>query len=41
MCMETVKRGGGARLLLKKPFPEPLNEEDIRRLAEEAKRRGG
>jgi hypothetical protein len=39
--MEIVRRVGGVRLLLKKPLLEPMNEEDMRRFAEEAERRGG
>lgn len=26
MCMEIVRRVGGVRLLLKRPFLEPMNE---------------
>ena len=39
MRVEVSKRVGGARLLLRKPFLEPMNEGNMRRLAEEAKRR--
>jgi hypothetical protein len=38
MRIEISRRVGGVRLLLKKPFPEPINEEDMRKLAEEARR---
>jgi hypothetical protein len=38
MRVEVSRRVGGVRLLLRKPFLEPMNEEDMRRLAEEARR---
>jgi len=41
MRVEVSKEIGGVRLLLRKPFLEPMNEGNMRRLAEEAKRRGG
>jgi hypothetical protein len=41
MCMEIVRRVGGVRLLLKRPFLEPMNEGNMRGLTEEAERRGG
>jgi len=37
--VEVSKRVGGVRLLLRKPFLEPMNEGNMRGLAEEAKRR--
>ena len=39
--VEFSKRVGGARLLLRKPFLEPMNEGNMRRLAGKAERRGG
>jgi hypothetical protein len=39
MRVEVSKRVEGVGLLLRKPFLEPMNEENMRRLAEEAKRR--
>jgi len=39
--VEVSKEIGGVRLLLRKPFLEPMNEGNMRRLAEEARRRGG
>jgi hypothetical protein len=41
MRVEVSKKIGGVRLLLRKPFLEPMNEGNMRRLAEEARRRGG
>jgi hypothetical protein len=38
MCIGVVRRVGGVRLL-RKPFPELLNEEDMKRLAGERSRR--
>jgi hypothetical protein len=39
MRVEVSKRVGGIRLLLRKPFLEPMNEGNVRRLAGEP--RGG
>jgi hypothetical protein len=39
MRVEFSKRVGGIGLLLRKPFLEPMNEGNMRGLAEEAKRR--
>jgi len=39
MRVEVSKRVGGARLLLRKPFLEPMNEGNMRRLA--GRPRGG
>jgi hypothetical protein len=41
MRVEVSKRVGGIRLLLRKPFLEPMNEGNMRRLTGEAERRGG
>ena len=35
MRVEVSKRVGGVRLLLRKPFLEPMNEGNMRRLAED------
>ncbi len=39
MCMAIIRRIRGVRLLLKRPFLEPMNEGNMRRLAGEP--RGG
>ena len=41
MCMAIIRRIRGVKLLLKRPFLEPMNEGNMRRLAGEAERRGG
>jgi hypothetical protein len=41
MCMAIIRRIRGVRLLLKRPFLEPMNEGNMRGLAGEAERRGG
>ena len=41
MCMEIIRRIRGVRLLLKRPFLEPMNEGEYEEARGGAERRGG